>query len=135
MAKSASDALARYQQNAGNATQAYKDGIARVSKDPGQAAAAQKNAYVQGVQANADLWSRKVQTGLANWQAAAQGKGGDRYSGGIQAGLPKMGAFLDKFVPKAQAIAAALPARGTDAQNEARMLQQVRETRKLRGTF
>lgn len=135
MPKDAAAALARYGTNAGNATQAYKDGVARVKSDPGDAAALQKNAYVQGVQNNADYWAKKVRTGLPNWQAAAQGKGGDRYAGGIQAGLPKMGAFLDKFMPKVQSIAAGLPPRGTDAQNEQRMLQQVRETRKLRGTF
>ena len=135
MAKDAATALARWTTNAGNATQAYKDGVARVSQDPGMLAAAQKNAYVQGVTSNADFWAKRVQTGLPNWQAAASGKGGDRYSGGIQAGQQKMGAFLDKFVPRAQAIAKALPPRGTDAQNEQRMLQQVRETRKLRGTF
>jgi hypothetical protein len=135
MAKSAADAAQRYLTNAQNAVQAYKDGVGRVQQDPGVAAARQKAAYVNGVTQNADYWAKRVQTGLPNWQQAAQSKGGDRYAGGIQAGAPKMAAFLEKFVPRAQSIAASLPPRGTLEQNLQRMVQQARETAKLRGTF
>lgn len=135
MAKSAADASARWKQNAGQAQQAYLDGVARVSTDPGAAAARNRQAYLAGVQANVDTWAKNVQTGLANWQAMTSTKGGQRYAGGIEAGAPKQEAFMAKFLPRAQSIAAALPQRGTDAANEARMLQNVRELRKLRGTF
>lgn len=135
MAKDATSVTAKWQQNASNATQAYKDGIGSVTVPPGQKAAQQKNAYVQGVQSNADVWAKNVaRVGLAEWQQAAQGKGGDRFAGGITAGAPKMAQFMQNFLPKVQAISNSLPARGTLEQNIARMTQQVRETAKLRGT-
>lgn len=135
MAKDVASVVAKWQQNASNAVQSYKDGVASVNVAPGQAAARQKNAYVQGVQSSADVWAKKVSAvSLADWQAAAQGKGGDRYSGGVAAGAPKMAAFMQNFLPKVQSIAASLPPRGTLEQNIARMTQQVRETAKLRGS-
>lgn len=135
MAKDAAASLARWQQNATNAVQAYKDGVASVTVAPGQAAARQKDAYVQGVQANANLWAANVaKVSLQDWQAAAQGKGGDRFAGGITAGAPRMGQFLQNFLPKVNQIAANLPPRGTLEQNIARATAQIRETAKLRGT-
>jgi len=134
MPKDASAVVTKWQANASAATQAYKDGVSRVSVPPGQAAARQKNAYVQGVQANADIWAKNVNIPLGEWQAAAAGKGGDRYAGGITAGAPKMAQFMQGFLPKVQAIANSLPPRGTLEQNLARMVQQARETAKLRGT-
>jgi hypothetical protein len=134
MAKDATSVTAKWQQNASNATQAYKDGIASVNVAPGTAAARQKNAYVQGVQSNADTWAKNVSSvSLPEWQAAASGKGGDRFAGGIAAGAPKMAQFMQNFLPKVQAISNSLPPRGTLEQNIARMTQQVRETAKLRG--
>src|SRR6266516_4037044 len=94
MAKDAASVAAKWQQNASAATQAYKDGIQSVTVPPGQAAARQKGAYVQGVQANADIWAKNVNIPLGEWQQAAAGKGGDRYAGGIAAGAPKMAQFM-----------------------------------------
>lgn len=135
MAKDAQSVAAKWQTNASNSVQSYKDGVASVSVAPGVAAARQKNAYVQGVQSNADIWAKNTSAvSLQEWQAAASGKGGDRYAGGVAAGAPKMAQFMSNFLPKVQSIAAALPPRGTLEQNIARMTQQVRETSKLRGT-
>lgn len=135
MAKDAASVAAKWQQNASNAVQAYKDGVGSVTVAPGTAAARQKGAYVQGVQANADIWAKNVSSvSLSEWQQAAQGKGGDRFAGGVAAGAPKMAQFMQNFLPKVQSIANSLPARGTLEQNIARMTQQVRETAKLRGT-
>lgn len=134
MAKDAASVAAKWQQNASNATQAYKDGVQSVNVAPGTAAARQKTAYIQGVQANADMWAKNVSAvSLAEWQQAAAGKGGDRFAGGIAAGAPKMQQFMSNFLPKVQAISNSLPPRGTLEQNIARMTQQVRETAKLRG--
>lgn len=133
MAKDPGAVAAKWQQNASAATQSYKDGINSVTVAPGQAAARQKNAYVQGVQANADIWaSRVAKVSTEEWKAAATGKGADRYAGGVAAGAPKMAAFMADFLPKVQSIANALPPRGTLEQNIARMVQQARETAKLR---
>ena len=133
VAKDPSAVAAKWQQNASAATQSYKDGINSVTVAPGQAAARQKNAYVQGVQANADIWaSRVAKVSTEEWKAAATGKGADRYAGGVAAGAPKMAAFMADFLPKVQSIANALPPRGTLEQNIARMVQQARETAKLR---
>jgi hypothetical protein len=135
MPKTAAAASARWKQNAGQATQNFIDGVQSVKVDPGQAAAANQQAYLQGVQQNVGLWAKNVQTGLGNWQARTVTLGGQRYAGGIEAGAARQEQFMAKFLPRAQAIAAALPQRGTDAANEARMLQNVRELRKLKGTF
>jgi len=136
MAKDATTASAKYLARAQAAVQDYKDGVGRVSVPPGQAAARQKSAYVQGVTAKADLWAKKVgEVTLSEWQAAAQGKGGDRYGPGVAAGAQKQAAFMATFLPKVQQIAANLPPRGTLDANIARMTQQVRETAKLRGTM
>jgi hypothetical protein len=134
MAKSADAALKKWSANSQGATQNYVDGVNAVTTDPGELAARQKQAYVAGVNNNADYWAKRVKTGVENWRSATVNKGGQRYGQGIAAGEQKMGQFLQNFIPKVNAIAANLPPRGTDQQNEARMLQQVRETRKLRGT-
>jgi len=132
MAKDAASVAAKWGTNTGNATQSYKDGIQGVSVAPGQAAARQKGAYTAGVTANADKWARRVgQVSLQDWQAAAAGKGADRFAGGVQAAQSKMQAFMQDFLPKVQQIAANLPPRGTLEANIARMTQQVRETSKL----
>jgi hypothetical protein len=133
MAKDASAVTAKWKQNAGAATEAYKSGVGSVSTAPGQAAARQKGAYTAGVTANADKWARRVASvSREEWIAAASGKGGDRYAGGIAAGESKMAAFMQDFLPKVQAIASNLPPRGTLEQNIARMTQQVRETAKYK---
>jgi len=133
MAKDATTASQKWLTNSQNAVGAYKTGVQAVNVAPGTAAARQKQAYVQGVQANADIWAKNVQVPLAEWQAAAAGKGGDRYAGGIAAGAQKQAQFMQNFMPKVQSIANSLPPRGTLEQNIARMTQQVRETAKLRG--
>lgn len=135
MPKSAAAASAKWKQNAGNATQSYTDGVAAVTTDPGALAARNKQGYLQGVQQNVDIWAKNVQTGLQNWQSQTTTKGGQRYAGGIEAGAAKQEAFMAKFLPKAQAIAASLPQRGTDAANDQRMLKNVQALRQLRGTF
>ena len=135
MAKDAAAASAKWKANASQAAQTYMDGVDRVSTDPGALAARNQAAYIAGVQANVGIWAKNVQTGLQNWKDATKTKGGQRYVGGIEAGADKQAAFMAKFMPKVNSIAASLPQRGSDAANEARMLQQVRETRKLRGTF
>lgn len=130
MAKTPEQAAQKWQQNASQATQAYAAGINSVTAAPGQKAAAQKSVYVQNVQASADKWARNVNVPLADWQQAATTKGVTNYPVGIQAGASKQAAFMADFLPKAQAIAKALPPRGTLEQNIARMTQQVRETSK-----
>lgn len=130
MAKTADQAAAKWKANASAATTAYTDGINAVTSAPGQKAAAQKNVYVQNVQASADKWARNVNVPLADWQSAATTKGATNYPVGINAGAAKQAAFMADFLPKVQAIAKSLPPRGTIEQNIARMTQQVRETSK-----
>ena len=134
MATNPQAASDKWRRNAGAAQQSYSDGVDTVSTDPGALAARNRQAYLAGVQANVDQWAKNVQTGLENWRAKTKAKAA-RYADGINQGAEAQAAFMAKFLPRVQQIAAALPQRGTDAQNEARMLQQVRETRKLRGSF
>lgn len=118
--------------NAGNAVQSWADGINAVTTAPGQAAARQKNAYVQGVQAKADVWARRVAAvPLADWQSMTTSKGQTRYPQGIQAAQSAMADFMGKFLPAVQQIANNLPPRGTLEQNIQRMVTQVQQTAKF----
>jgi len=128
VAKDPSAVAAKWQQNASAATQSYKTESLRHSR-PGQAAARQKNAYVQGVQTNADLWASRRREGLhRRVEGRSDGKGADRYAGGVAAGAPKMAASWPTSCLRCSRSPTPCPPRGTLEQNIARMVQQARET-------
>lgn len=110
------------------ATQAVIDGVSRVTRAPGEAAAAQKGAYLAGVQAKADKWERNVRSvSLASWQESTKA-GAQRIAAGVQAKAPKYEAFMQEFIPhveRVQARVSAMP-RGTFDQNIARMIENAR---------
>ena len=82
------------------ATQAYRDGVTRVSVAPGQAAAAAQDKYLLGVQQNAAKWARNVAgVSLQDWQNAAIQKGAARLGTGITAAQSKITAFWNRFLP------------------------------------
>lgn len=120
----------RWAQNLGGSTDKVKAGIMAVQQSPTEKAAAQQNAYVQGVQAAASSgkWQRGLQrVTLAQWQQAAISKGLMRIGAGAQAALPKMQSFLSQWLPymqQAQQRLASTP-RGSYEQNKQRMIAQI----------
>lgn len=122
----------RWAQNLGASTQKIREGIMAVTTPPGQAAAAQSQAYVNGVQRSVDKWKANVQVPLAQWQEAAAGKGVDRIAGGATAAQPKMAQFLTQFLPHVEQVRSTLPPRGDLEQNIQRAQAQIRGTAKFR---
>jgi len=103
-------------------TQKITDGINSVSIAPGQAAARQKNVWVQNTTSAADKWARNVQSvSLSDWQQAATQKGVPRIASGATAAVPKFEAFMGRLLPYIQTGKAKLPARGDINANKARM--------------
>lgn len=113
--------------NLAGATETIKAGIQAVSVAPGQAAARQAQAYINGVQAAQQKWQRNVSSvSLAEWQQATIDKGVGRIATGAQAAQPKMQSFLVKLLPYQQNLKGSLPARGGLEANIARMDAWVR---------
>ena len=114
----------------------YSAGISAVQVAPGQLAAAQVNAYVANVQANAPIWaSRVASVTLAEWKNAATTTGVQRLQTGATKGQVKMQAFMTQFIPQLTNIVAGLPARGSYQQNLARFTSYANELHALKGSF
>lgn len=97
-------------------------GVRSVTTSPGQAAARQKGAYVQNVQASADKWAARVASvSTAEWAEATVTKGVPRIASGAQAAQGKFGAFMGQLLPHIESGRSSLPARGGLEQNIARM--------------
>lgn len=115
---------AKWLRNIQAATPDVTAGIQRVTKAPGQAAAAQANAWQQNTINAADKWKRNVASvSLQDWQNAAT-NGVQRIAQGAQAKQDKVGAHLASFLPYLQQgmdKVAAMP-RGNFQQNVARMV-------------
>lgn len=110
----------------GQSGQRIADGVASVSVAPGQAAARQKGAYVQGVNASQDKWATRVASvSLSDWQGAMTGKGVQRIASGATAAQPKFAAFMTQLLPHIATVRGSLPPRGSLDQNIARMTQFV----------
>lgn len=127
MAANASTAAARWASGLAGAGQKITEGIQSVTVAPGQAAARQKGAYVQGVTASADKWAKNTAAvPLGDWQAAAINKGVPRIASGAQASQSKFEAFMNKLLPAIANARASLPPRGTFDQNLARSAAMAR---------
>ena len=125
-------ASTRWAQNLGASTQKITDGINGVQQSPGVAAAAQSQAYVNGVTRSVDKWKQNVQVPLQDWKDAAIQKGVPRIASGAQQAQPKFEQFMTQFLPHVNQVRSTLPARGDLEQNIARMTAQVRGTAKFR---
>lgn len=102
----------------GQSTDKITRGIQGVTSAPGQAAARQKGAYVQNVQASADKWAANTsRVSLSEWQQAAISKGVPRVAAGAQAAQPKMAQVMAQLLPHIEASRQGLPPRGNLEQN------------------
>ena len=123
---SPSDIAASWATGMANAQTKIQAGVNAVKTAPGQAAAANKQGYLAGVQANVDKWGSRVSSvTLQQWQQDFITKGLPRIATGAQAAQPKMQAFMTQFLPFLTSTVGSLPPRGTFAQNVTRMTQMV----------
>jgi hypothetical protein len=100
------------------ATQKIQAGVQSVQVAPGQAAARQRQAWLQNIQAAADKWARNVASvSLQDWQQDMVNKGIPRIGQGAQAAQPKFAAFMSRLLPYIDAGVRQLPPRGTLDQN------------------
>lgn len=114
----------------------YAAGINAVTVAPGQLAAAQKNLYLQNVQAAANTWASKVAAvDLNTWKNAATTVGAQRLSSGATKGAPKMQAFMQNFLPQLSTIVGGLGPRGTFEQNLARFNSYATALHAKKGQF
>jgi len=122
--------------NLAGATNRMQAGAQAVTTPPGQAAAAQKDAYLQGVQASVNLWAQKVAAvTTADWQQAYIQKGLPRVAGGAQAAQSKFAVTLGKILQAEKSIVSSLPARGGLENNIARSAAFQRAMAATKGSF
>ena len=127
---------ATWAQNLAGATARIQAGVQAVTTPPGQAAAAQKSAYLAGVNASVDLWAQKVSAvSTAQWQQATITKGIPRIATGAQAAQPAFAATLGRILTAEKSIVASLPARGNLQQNIARATAFMQAMAATKGTF
>ncbi len=124
MATTPAAAAAKWATNLGTAASngTVQSGIQAVTTAPGQAAAAQKAAWVQNTPAAANKWaSRTAAVSLSSWQNDAINKGLPRIATGATAAQPKFQAFMTQLLPAISNVVSTLPPRGNFSQNVARM--------------
>lgn len=132
----AATAAQNWQTGFSGAGAAYEAGIDAVTVSPGQLAANQKNAYVAGVQNNANIWAAKVAAvDLQSWKNAAKTTGSQRLQTGAQKGAPKMQAFMQTFLPDLTNIVNGLPARGDFGANMQRFTQFATQLHANKGKY
>lgn len=104
---SPTDAAAKWVQRTSAAVPDYQAGVMRVTQAPGQAAARQQQAYLNGVQAAAasGKWANNVgAVSLQDWQTAASQKGGQRLAQGVQQAQAKMEGAMARVFPMIDAV-------------------------------
>lgn len=117
-------AATKWSQNLGQAASdgRIQSGIAATTVSPGQAAARQKQAWVQNVAASADKWARNVSSvTLQAWQQDAINKGLPRIASGATAAEPKFTQFMTQLLGYQATALQSLPSRGNFQANVARM--------------
>lgn len=127
----AASATSKWVQNLSASTQAITQGVQRVTKSPGAAAAANKQGWVNGVNAAADKWARRVgAVSLSDWQDAMINVGVPRVAQGAQAKQGKFESFMSDFLPYLKSVTDKVDQMPRDTQ-EARIARAVAQ---MRGT-
>jgi hypothetical protein len=127
---------AKWKRNYTGAQDSMKAGAMAVTVSPAQAAVQQKDRYIQGVTRayNDGTWERACMAStLQQWQQAYINKGIANAQQGATSGQQKWEQHETAFRPIRDSIIAGLPPRGTDADNDNRMLQFVRAMRATKG--
>jgi len=124
----------KWANNLGASTENIRQSVQSVSVAPGQAAARQKTAYVNGVNQSQDKWARNVAAvSLGEWQQAMINKGLPRIAGGAQEAMPEFQQFMTRLLPYIQNGLSTLPPRGSLDQNIARAAAMMRYMANFQG--
>src|SRR5271167_4118380 len=119
-------AAAKWSRNLQGASQSIQAGVQAVQINPAQQAAAQldlaKTNYGKAIDSGKTA-AGLARTTLGGWQQSMIKKGIPRIADGAAQAQPKVAAFMQQLLPAVAAAKAALPPRGSDAQNEQRMVQ------------
>ena len=135
MALSAQQVTDKWATGLGRATEAIKMGINAVTEAPSAAAVRNKAGYLQGVQDNADKWSRNLgNVTLESWKRAALDVGIARLASGVTKGKGKMQSFMEQWLPYEDGLKARLaqiPKGGIEA-SIARATEAIRYNKAFR---
>lgn len=133
-ASSAAKWASRLGQSATDGT--IQRGVQGVTQSPGQAAARQKNLWVQNTTQAADRWASKLASqSVGDWSGPMLEKGLPRISQGATAAQPKMATFLAKLQPVVQAAVANAGPRGDINANLARANKVAMALHQAKGSF
>ena len=117
-ALSAQQIATNWANNLGAATAKITAGVNAVTVAPGQAAAAQKAAYIANTTAKAGVWATNTAAvSLTSWQQDTINKGIPRVATGAQAATSKMASVMTSLLPAIADAKASLPPRGNLQQN------------------
>lgn len=135
MAQTPDQIAANWASRLAGSTQKITDGVNSVTVAPGQAAARQKDVWLQNTQAAQAKWARNVAAvSLADWQSMMLNKGVQRIAAGATAAQPKFQSFMAQFLPYVQSGRANLPARGNLDQNIQRAVAMMRHNAAFKKT-
>jgi hypothetical protein len=130
------DALKKWQSGMQQGGANYTIGINAYQGNPGQAAADQKSAYVAGVNQSQDIWEQQMRNmDPAFWKQRCTTVGAQRLQEAATKSAPRMGAFLQKFLPFVQNAKSQLPKRGPKGSNNARAAMMADILHAARGQF
>ncbi len=116
--KNPAQVAAKWSQNLGAAGTSIQQGVAAVTVNPAEQAAAQASLAVTNYAAAKDKMVAGLQrTTLSQWQQAMNQKGIPRIQQGASQAQPKVQAFMQQLLPAVAAAKASLPPRGNLQQN------------------
>lgn len=125
---SAQQAAANWSAGMSGAATKAKAGVMAVTVSPTEAAANAVDRQVAGViaaQQSGKTAARLRAVSLQSWQQSYINKGIPRLAAGASAGMPKMTAFMNAFMPFLQNAVASLPPRGDYNANKARAMAMM----------
>jgi hypothetical protein len=135
MALNAQQVTDKWGKNLTAATESIRAGINSVTEAPSAAAIRNKQGYIQGVQDNADKWSRNLASvTLEQWRKAAIDIGIQRIPSGVTKGRNKMQSFMEQWLPYEDGLKARLaqiPKGGIEA-SIARATEAIRYNKAFR---
>lgn len=128
-------AAKNWQAGMANSGEKLKAGIQAVQESPMEKAAAAADRYAAGVQRSVSDGTYQAglrAVSLQQWKDAAINKGVNRVASGAAAAVPKMQAFLERFLPHLANVVSGLPPRGDMETNIARATQVMRGNAQFR---
>lgn len=138
--KSLADMQKKMQTGVTNGASSYVSGVQAVKSSPTAAAAAAVDKYSSGTQravSDGTFVAGCNSVSLAQWQAAAAGKGKTNYAAAAPAAAANWGSYMQQALPviqQNQQQIASMPS-ATDSDNDQRMLENVKLQRALKGRF